>query len=129
MEFLRESDGGCRAGKKNAVHSIVFKGTPPSQNNRIPGIKAFVPGVTLSPENETFFKDFFADGGDYMRFVTLSNNGFADIIKIPKIKNGGKASSAVYKFKVGLTVTINVAALRKYLEEANVIRALDTGFN
>lgn len=127
--FSKDAVVAAEQGKKNAVHSIVFKGTPASQNNRIPGIKALVPDFKTQQEYGDFFDRFFADGGDYMRFVTVSNNGFADIVKIPKVKNNGEKSAAVYKFKVGLTVTINVPALRKYLEDAGVVRALGAGFN
>lgn len=127
--FSKDAMVASEQGKKNAVHSVIFKGTPASQNNRIPGIKAFVQDIGTQQEYENFFDRFFADGGDYMRFVTISNNGFVDIVKIPKIKNNGKKSTAVYKFKVGLTVTINIPALRKHLEDAGVVRALGAGFN
>lgn len=126
--FSKNAMVASELGKKNAVHSVVFKGTPPSHNNRIPGIKALVPDAETQMGHEDFFNAFFADGGDYMRFVTVSNNGFAEIVKIPKIRNNGE-KAAVYKFKVGLTLTVNVPALRKYLEDAGVVRSLEAGFN
>lgn len=115
--------------KKNAVHAVVFKGVPEGSGQvRTPGIKALIPNDSSRPDDE-FFSTFFADGGDYMRYVTVSNNGFSDVIKLPKKKKDGTDKKSVYKFKVGLTVTVDVPALRKYLEGKGKIKSLSAGFN
>lgn len=64
-----------------------------------------------------------------MRYVIVSNNGFTDVIKLPKKKKDGTDKKSVYKFKVGLTVTVDVPALRKYLEGKGKIKSLSAGFN
>lgn len=103
--------------KKNAVHAVIFKGVPANDAKRLHGIKALVQDPQAEEANKAFFDDFFKDGGDYMRFVVLSNSGMADIIKYGK------------EYKVGLTVTVNTPALRKYLEQKGIIAALNRGFN
>lgn len=54
-----------------------------------------------------------------MKFVSLSNDGAVgaeDRMKIGK------------EYKIGLVVTVNVAELRKDLENAGIIRSLSSGF-
>ncbi|WP_289731106.1 hypothetical protein [uncultured Alistipes sp.] len=102
--------------KKNAVHTTVFKGIPAAQDGRTPGIKALFPSSTLTPEQEKFFAGFFETGGDFMRFVTETNAGLNETIKLGK------------EYKISVRVVVNVPALRRYLEDAGMIRALNTGF-
>ena len=71
-------------------------------------------------KHAAFFEQFFADGGAYKRFAVVSNSGFADVLKV------GKGD---HKYKVGLTITIDTPSLRRYLEEAGVLVALNKGFN
>ena len=126
--FSKNPNVAEEQGKKNAVHAVVFKGIPDGTGTiRTPGIKALIPG-TLSSDDE-FFKDFFAEGGDYLRFVSVSNSGFSDVIKLQKKKRDGTDKKSVYKFKVGLTLIVDVPALRKYLENNGKIQSLSAGFN
>ena len=111
--------------KKNAVHAVVFKGV--TSADRIPGLKALVSDPVAEEANADFFREFFADGGDYMKFVTRTNSGFAEVVKLAKVKKSGKESEPK-KFKIGLTVRVNVPALRKHLEQKGVIRSLSSGF-
>jgi hypothetical protein len=74
----------------------------------------------MEAKHEEFFKNFFAEGGEYKRFARLSNNGFADVIRY------GKKDK---KYKVGVVVMVETAALRKYLEKSGVINSLNHGFN
>ena len=102
--------------KKNAVHTVVFKGIPASKDGRTPGIKALFADNISSDNQKIFFDAFFADGGDYMRFVTETSQGLNEVIKIGK------------EYKLGIRVIINVPALRQHLEKAGMIRALNFGF-
>lgn len=111
--------------KKNAIHAVVFKGVPSA--DRVPGLKALVSDPVAEEANADFFKEFFADGGDYMKFVTRTNSGFAEVVKLTKVKKSGKESEPK-KFKIGLTVRVNVPALRKHLEQKGIIRSLSSGF-
>ncbi len=102
--------------KKNAVHTAVFKGIPSTPDGRTPGVKALVTTPEQSSEQQAFFVRFFADGGDYMRFVLETSGGLNETMKIGK------------EYKIGVRVIVNVPALRKYLEDAKIIRALNAGF-
>lgn len=104
--------------KKNAVHGVIFKGVPAV--DRTPGKSPLVTDISIMQSNSAFFDKFFADGGEYMRFVTLTNNGMldsGDVIKISK-----------KEYKVGVQVTVQHDELRKYLESAGVVRKLGGGF-
>lgn len=114
--------------KKNAVHAIVFQGLPNSVvDSSVHGIKALANNPSVEIENEEFFKEFFKNGGEYMRFVTVTNSGFSDIVKLSKSNIHGIKDWKV-KYKVGLTVKVNVPALRKYLEQKKVINSLSGRF-
>lgn len=96
---------------KNAVHAVIFK--------QIGYNPALIASEALTAEQEEFFKLFFQDGGEYMRFVQLANNGAVaptDNIKLNK------------EYKVGVKVTVNRADLRKYLEEHQIIESMNTLF-
>ncbi|HEY9124892.1 MAG TPA: hypothetical protein VIO15_11175, partial [Bacteroidales bacterium] len=61
----------------------------------------------------------FADGGDYMRYVAESSDGSIgaeDRLKVGK------------EYKIGIVVSVQKDLLRKDLEKAGIIRALDSGF-
>ena len=103
--------------KKNAVHGIIFKGYVGKQG--ISGQKPLAQSSNLEVEKADFFNSFFADGGKYMKFVTLSNDGAVaaeDRMKIGK------------EFKIGVIVSVNIATLRKDLEDAGIIKSLGSGF-
>jgi hypothetical protein len=101
--------------KKNAVHGIIFKGFMANDKVRS-GQKPLAKNPALEAEYSDFFKDFFANGGKYMKFVTCSSNVANELIKIGK------------EYKVGVIVSVNVSELRKDLEAAGIIRGLSSGF-
>lgn len=99
------------------MHGIIFKGFPSKE--RLSGQKALAQNPNLEEVKSEFFKEFFQDGGKYLKFVTLVNNGAIaseDRIKIGK------------EYKIGVIVSVNVAALRKDLEDAGIIKSLSNGF-
>lgn len=102
--------------KKNAVHGVVFKGIP--TKDRLPGRKPLV--AEAGQEDSAFFKDFFKDGGDYMRFVTLTNSG--------AVASGDVMKTSKKEYKVGVQVTVNYNDLRSFLESKGVVKRLDSGF-
>lgn len=104
--------------KKNAVHAIVFKGYAPKSG--IKGQKPLALDPSTELDHEAFFKDFFADNGKYMKYVTLTTDG---AIAPGDIMKAGKK-----EYKVGIVVSVNKDALRKYLESEKVIRGLSSGF-
>jgi hypothetical protein len=106
--------------KKNAIHAIIFQGAPENKEKRVRHLRPLLLDPTMEAKHEEFFKNFFAEGGEYKRFARLSNNGFADVIRY------GKKDK---KYKVGVVVMVETAALRKYLEKSGVINSLNHGFN
>lgn len=115
--YSKKPEVAIEQSKKNAVHGIIFKGFPGKE--RIAGQSPLSSNVNLEEEKSDYFKPFFSDGGKYMKFVSLTNDGAVaaeDRMKIGK------------EYKIGLVVSVNVAELRKDLENAGVIRSLSSGF-
>lgn len=104
--------------KKNAVHGVIFRGFP--KNGRISGQKPLARNPNLEQEKEAFFDDFFANGGKYLKYVTLANNG--------AIEPGDRIKISKKEYKIGVIVSIDVSGLRKDLEEAGIIKPLTSGF-
>lgn len=102
---------------KNAVHGVIFKGIP--GKDRIPGKKPLVANASVESQYADFFKTFFADGGPYMKYVTLTNNGAIE---------GGDVMKVGKEYKVGVNVSVNNSELRKALEEQGVVKKLNSGF-
>lgn len=104
------------SAKKNAVHGILLKGFTGAN-----GCARQSPLVSPAEYEQhlDFFTHFFADGGGYMRYVSLSNDGSID--PRDRLKVGRE-------YKIGIIVSVNVMGLRKDLEAAGVVRKLDSGF-
>jgi hypothetical protein len=115
--YSKKPETAVDQAKKNAVHGIIFRGFP--DKGRLKGQLALTNNPNLEQEKEDFFKDFFADGGKYLKFVTVANNGALGqgaVIKMGK------------EYKVGVVISVNVAMLRKDLEDAGIIKGLSNGF-
>lgn len=115
--YSKKPEVASSQSRKNAVHGVIFKGIP--AKDRIPGKKPLVQNASAEAEHADFFKNFFADGGAFMRYVTLTNNGAIEAGDVMKI---GK------EYKVGVNVTVNYSELRKALEDAGVIKKLGARF-
>lgn len=103
--------------KKNAVHGIIFKGF--SGQGAGCTQKPLTSNPALEQEKAEFFKEFFADGGKYMKFVNISGDGTVnaeDRLKVGK------------EFKIGVVVSVLKENLRKDLEAAGIIKSLSSGF-
>jgi len=103
--------------KKNAVHGIIFKGFPAKDG--VPGQLALAADPAVETEKAEFFDNFFKDGGEYLKYVTLVGDG--QIAPEDRMKMGKE-------FKIGVVVSVDVAALRRALEDAGIIKKLDNGF-
>jgi hypothetical protein len=106
---------------KNAVHGVLFKGVAALNNEyaRVPAQRPIVTDPTAETTYQEYFKDFFQNGGKYMKYVNFVNNGIpapGDIIKVGK------------QYKVGVRVSVSKDALRKEMEAAGVVKALGAGF-
>lgn len=96
---------------KNAVHAVIFKqigNEPPLAGTE-----------SVEVEHKEFFKAFFADGGEYMRFVQFANHGAIEAGDKIKIGN---------EYKIGVRVTVNKADLEKYLKEKGILISMDSLF-
>lgn len=115
--YSKKPEVATEQAKKNAVHGIIFKGF--SGRAGVPGQSPLTNNSNLEEEKADFFKSFFSDGGKYMKFVSLSNDGAVaaeDRMKIGK------------EYKIGVIVSVNVADLRKDLENSEIIKSLSSGF-
>lgn len=98
---------------KNAVHGVIFKGFAGGQGCTAQRPLAQNPGV--EQEHADFFKHFFDNGGEYMKYVQVKSPERQTV----KIKS---------EYKVGVVVSVAKDQLRKALEQAGIIRGLSTGF-
>ena len=115
----KKPEVAAEQAKKNAIHGMIFKGAPGIEN-RVPAKQPLMKDANGYEENKAFFDQFLADGGAYMRFVTLTTNGALDAGDILKINKKD--------YKVGVQVTVSYDELRKYLEQNRVTKRLDAGF-
>jgi len=96
----------AEAGKRNAIHGILFKGLPATdRQGRIPALM----GTTPYDAHKEYFDRFFS-GTEFLQFVQETNKGFHEEIKI-----SGK------EYKVGIIVKVNINSLRKHLEADGVL--------
>jgi hypothetical protein len=103
--------------KKNAVHGIIFKGFAGKQG--IPGQNPLATNSSIEKEKSSFFNEFFMDGGKYMKYVNLSNDG--SVAAEDRLRIGRE-------YKIGVLVSVNVTQLRKFLEDERIIKSLSSGF-
>ena len=110
--YAKKAQDAMNESRRNAVHGIIFKGYA--------GAGASFSPLSKSPSAMTdhadFFNNFFADGGDYMRYVSSVQEGSDEVVKFGK------------EYKFGQIVNVNVKELRKALENAGVIKGLSSGF-
>ncbi|MCF6306551.1 MAG: hypothetical protein L3J09_01200 [Flavobacteriaceae bacterium] len=117
--YSKNVETAIEQAKKNAVHGIIFKGFP--NKGRIQGQKPLARDSQLYDKNKKFFKNFFKTGsGDYMKFVTLANNG--------NIAAGDRIKLSKKEYKIGVIISVNVSELRKHLEDEGLIKSLSDGF-
>lgn len=110
--YSKKKEVAAEQNRKNAVHGVLFKGHSGSGSVHNPIVKS----ATALSEHAEFFEAFFADGGDYMRYVEGSVSGSTETVKVGK------------EYKVGVVVRVRTNELRKHLEQANIIRGLSSGF-
>lgn len=109
--YAKKDNVALMQAGKNAVHACIFK--------QIGYYPPLVGAESIENEHNEFFKKFFADGGEYMRFVQLANNGAVAPTDKIKLKN---------EFKIGVVVTVNRTDLRKYLEQQGILQAMNSIF-
>ncbi len=113
--YSKKANIAINQAKKNAVHGIIFKGYTGSSNG-CSTQKPLANDPSIEHQKYDFFEPFFADGGKYMKFVTMSGDATPEPIKVGK------------EYKVGIIVTVMSDLLRKDLESAGIIKSLNSGF-
>ena len=106
-------------GMKNAVHGIVFKGYAGGGQGCTP-LKPLVKDTDIEEKFKTFFDAFFADGGEYLKYVSAATDG--------SIAAGDRLKVSRREYKIGVIVTIQFNQLRKRLEKEGIVRSLASGF-
>lgn len=120
--FSKRNKVAIEQAKKNAVHGVIFRGYQGSKKGVRPQ-KPLTKESNLEQEKEMFFNEFFANGGKYMKFVSLTNNG--------AVSPGDRQKLGRFlarEHKIGIMVSVKKDLLRKDLEDAGIIRGLNSGF-
>jgi hypothetical protein len=67
----RNYSDACEQAMKNAVNDVLFKGIIEGKDGCSP--RPLVPEVNARQKYEDYFNRFFADGGEYKRYVSLKD--------------------------------------------------------
>lgn len=116
--YSKKPEVAILQAKKNAVHGIIFKGFGGGPRE-CTSQKPLANNPNVEDEKADFFEKFFADGGDFMKYVTQSSDGSIDSRDRLKI---GK------EYKIGIILSVQKDKLRQDLEAAGIIRGLSSGF-
>ncbi|MDD7887120.1 hypothetical protein [Flavivirga sp. 57AJ16] len=106
-------------GMKNAVHGIIFKGYA-GGGQGCTSQKPLVKSADTEKNYKEFFDAFFADGGEYLKYVSAATDG--------SIAPGDRLKVSRREYKIGVIVNIQFNQLRKRLESEDIIRSLNSGF-
>lgn len=117
--YSKEPDVAINQAKKNAVHGVIFKGFV-GRSEGCTSQKPIARNTNLEQEKKSFFKEFFSDGGKYMKFVSLTTDG--SVAASDRLKISRK------EYKIGVVVSVRKDELRKDLESAGIIKTLSSGF-
>lgn len=98
--------------KRNAIHGVIFRGFQGKQG--CTSQRPLVKSPAVEEEKADFFERFFADGGAYSKYASLT--GTPEVVKIGK------------EYKVGYIVTVSKDMLRKDLEAAGIVKGLNSTF-
>lgn len=98
--------------KEAAIRGVIFHGFAAGQGS--PAQKPMA-SAEVEQEKHVFFDDFFSSG---------AHLGYANII--PGSYERSKTASGDYR--IGATVQVQKTELRRHLEQAGIIRGLNTGF-
>ena len=115
--YSKKPNVAIEQAKKNAVHGVIFKGFTGAGAGCTQ--KPLASSPSIEEEKEEYFNNFFADGGKYMKFVSVSGDGSVaaeDRLKVGK------------EYKIGVVISVSKDNLRKDLEDAGIVKGLSSGF-
>lgn len=113
--YSKDVNTARKQATKNAVHGLIFKGAAGNSDasKRAKALKPLVSDPSLEQQHEAFFKSFFADGGEYSRYVSVVSNGKAGgTVKVGK------------EYKVAVYVAVQYDQLRKRLADEGLAQSL-----
>lgn len=119
FSYSKKATVAIEQAKKNAVHGLIFKGFAGNSAARCPSAPPLSNNAAIEKEKAEYFEKFFADGGPYMKFVSVSGDG--SIAPEDRVKVGKE-------YKVGIVISVMYDQLRKELESAGIIKGLSSGF-
>lgn len=104
---------------RNAVHGIIFKGYA-GGGQSCTSFQPLVKDPATEEEFHDFFEAFFAEGGEYLKYVSSATDGH--------IAAGDRMKVSRREYKIGAVVTVMSDQLRKRLEKEGIIKSLTSGF-
>jgi hypothetical protein len=113
FSYGKTEEQAIKNAKSDALKAVMFKGIPGS-DLASPMIRDL---SVLETKNE-FFNTFF-ETQQYQQYVSISGDGTID---------GEDRLKVGKKYKIGIVVSVQKANLRKLLENAGIIKALNAGF-
>ncbi len=111
--YYKKPEMPVEIAKKNAIHATIFKGI--SAGGGAVAQPALIESAVQGVDNTAFFNDFFTS--EYQRFINSVSKSSAQVLKTGK-----------NEYRIGYTMSVSKDALRKYLEEQGVLKALSYGF-
>ncbi|MCD4679995.1 MAG: DUF6175 family protein [Bacteroidales bacterium] len=109
--YGKKIDDAIMKAKQNAVAAIIFKGAKGADD--IPEITPF---GTNTEEFQDYFDKFFSVGGEYLNYISVTNDGAPKGKYQQKMKKG---------YKVGVKVAVLYDNLRKKLESDSIVMSID----
>lgn len=100
--------------KKCAVHGVLFRGF--SSKELRDAQKPLAGNALVEQTHKDFFEAFFKNGGPYRNYITMVSPTY-EIIKMAK-----------KQYRIGAIFSIQKDQLRKDLEQAGIVKGLNTGF-
>lgn len=106
----RNRSDAVEQAKKNAVFDVLFKGVRGGSSEC--NLKPLVPEVNARERYEEYFDRFFADGGEYTKFVSAADE---------KLFSKGKQKNKIGSH-FGVTVRVLRSELKAQLKSDGVIK-------
>lgn len=104
---------------RNAVHGVIFKGFA-GGGQSCTSSQPLVKDPSVEEEYKEFFNEFFAEGGEYLKYVSAATDG--------SIAPGDRLKVSKREYKIAAVVTVMSDQLRKRLEKENIVKSLTSGF-
>jgi hypothetical protein len=109
----RNRSDAVEQAKKNAVREVLFKGIINGKSTCDP--RPLVPEVNADRKYETYFGAFFADGGEYLKYVSLADERIYN--KITRDRSKGSK-----QIKNSVVVRVELLKLKEKLRTDQIIK-------